>query len=138
MKTGKSYRRSNKRPSVTNPARPADQYAMPGERIIEFWDDAAQAGGLISFNRLPGNDGHATLSVHVYRFDVDRVSVSHAQPAIPATLFLDVEDVANLQEMSRDQIATTRDRLARASTTGGALQLIENAARVFVLPKVKP
>lgn len=64
-----------KRPRVTNPARPAGQNALPNERIIEFYDDVAQAGGLISFMRIDGNDGRATLRVSVYNIDTDRVEV---------------------------------------------------------------
>lgn len=61
-----------KRPRVTritNPARPANAHALPNERIIEFYDDVARAGGLISFMRIDGNDGRATLRVCVYRTD---------------------------------------------------------------------
>jgi len=63
------------RPRVTNPARPADHYHMPGERIIEFYDDVAQAGGLIAFQRIDGNDGRATLRVNVYNCDADKVEI---------------------------------------------------------------
>jgi hypothetical protein len=43
----------------------ADAYAAPGERIVEFKDDTADKGGLISFRRT--DDGR--LMVDVYRTD---------------------------------------------------------------------
>lgn len=71
-----------RRPRVTNPARPADSYSLPGERIIEFSDDVAQAGGLISFMRVDGNDGRATLRVLIYAMDSDRVEVEIGSPRL--------------------------------------------------------
>jgi hypothetical protein len=65
----------SKRPSVTNPAKPADQYALPNERIIEFYDEAVQAGGLISLMRIEGNDGRYTMRVSVYQYDGDLIEV---------------------------------------------------------------
>ena len=47
-------------------ARPANQYAMAGERIMEFSD--GRSGGLISIWRNPETD---RLSVQVYRQDDD-------------------------------------------------------------------
>ncbi len=65
----------SKRPRVTNPARPADRYAMAHERIIEFWDDAVQGGGLLAFRRIEGNDGRFTMQVSVYQYDSDLIEV---------------------------------------------------------------
>lgn len=62
-------------PRISNPARPANQYALPGERIIEFSDEVAGAGGLISFQRMLGNDGRATLRVCLYRMDAENVEI---------------------------------------------------------------
>lgn len=59
------------RPKVTNPARPADNHHLPGERIIEFSDSASGQGGLIAFHRVEGNDGRWTLRVCLYRLDDD-------------------------------------------------------------------
>ena len=53
-----------KRPRVINPARPADQYHVPGERIIEF--NSRFGGGLISFMEMPSSQ---TLLVQVYAYD---------------------------------------------------------------------
>ena len=47
-------------------ARPANQYAMTGELIVEFCD--GRSGGLISIWRNPETD---RLSVQVYRQDAD-------------------------------------------------------------------
>jgi len=47
-------------------ARPANQYAMTGELIVEFSD--GRSGGLISIWRNPETD---RLSVQVYRQDDD-------------------------------------------------------------------
>jgi hypothetical protein len=70
-----------KAPKVTNPARPSNQYALPGERIIEFSDEVAAVGELISFQRIDGNDGRATLSVCLYRLDADvQIIVEHGHP----------------------------------------------------------
>ena len=68
------------RPQVTNPASPADRYAMPGERIIEFYDVVAGGGGLISQQRIDGNDGRATLRVCIYNHDSDVVEVIPPSP----------------------------------------------------------
>lgn len=87
------------RPRVTNPARAA--HAMPHERILEFSDDAARAGGLISFLRIPGNDGRAALRVKVYSCDDD---VEVVTPATAAT-----EETHNL----RRAVDAARALLAR-------------------------
>lgn len=82
------------RPRVTNPARPADQYAdKTRERIIEFYDPETDKGGLISFRRMEccatgGLGGHSSeckgaprLRVDVYRQD-DGVTVVVGQPEV--------------------------------------------------------
>lgn len=58
------------RPTVQT-AKPADAYASPNERIVEFFDKDAQQGGLISIIRR--DDGN--LNVGVSNLD-DGVSVS--------------------------------------------------------------
>jgi hypothetical protein len=68
------------RPQITNPASPADRYALPGERIIAFYDTVARGGGLISLRRIDGNDGRATLRVCVYNHDSDVVEVLPPSP----------------------------------------------------------
>lgn len=64
------------RKPIVRPARPADTYAMPGERIAEFHD--AKSGGLISVRRHP--DGH--LLVQLYNLDAD------VQVTVPAANLL--------------------------------------------------
>lgn len=52
-----------RRPRVTlNPG--ADRHSQPGERIVEFYDDNTQAGGLISLRSVDG-----ALVVELYRLD---------------------------------------------------------------------
>lgn len=52
------------KPSI-NTSPPANAYTGPRERIVEYFDREAQAGGLISFAR---NDA-GQLVVYLYRHD---------------------------------------------------------------------
>jgi hypothetical protein len=94
----------SKRPRVTNPARPADRYALPGERIVEFSDDVAQAGGLISLMRVDGNDGRATLRVAVYSIDEDKVSVSRPSDAEDRKRSEDVRERVDRLRQTADEL----------------------------------
>ena len=51
-------------------------HSMPGEQLVEFVDGTA--GGLISIQRIDGNDGRATIQIHIYNYDPDQVSISAA------------------------------------------------------------
>jgi hypothetical protein len=99
--------RYSKRPRVTNPARLADRYASPGERIIEFYDDIAQGGGLISFRRIDGNDERATLRVEVYRFE-DVVDVANARPL---AMLEEAERIVGKIRAAMDELRATADDL---------------------------
>lgn len=66
-----------RRPSVTNPAKPADFYSNKQcERVIEFHDSETDKGGLIKFRRIGGE-----LYVTVYRTDPGIIVQHHPDPA---------------------------------------------------------